>query len=123
MKIAVVTDDGVKVSSHFGMAPAYHVFSVQDGEVVEEGERPKAHHTRHPHGEGGHGHAHGHADMFAPITDCQVLICGGMGEPAYRKALDAGLQVVLAGGPIRDTVQAYVNGTLESDPRRVHRHN
>ncbi len=123
VRIAAVTEDGERLSSHFGMAPLYRVFTVEDGQIVAEEVRQKPHHLHHPHDgdhEHSHSRAHSHADMFAPVRDCQVLIVGGMGEPAYRKALDAGLQVVLTGGTIREAVMAYLQGTLESDHRRIH---
>jgi predicted Fe-Mo cluster-binding NifX family protein len=122
-KIAAVTEDGEKISSHFGMASAYQIFTVVDDQILDETQRPKPHHTHHPQHEGQHdGHSGNHDDMFAPVTDCQVLLCGGMGEPAYQRALAAGLKVVLAGGDIRMTVDAYLKGDLSSDMRRVHRH-
>lgn len=123
LRIAAVTEDGERLSSHFGMAPLYRVFTVQDGQVVAEETRQKPHHDRHPHGETHHEHRGGqdHADMFAPIRDCQVLLVGGMGEPAYQKAQAAGLQVILSGGEIRPALERYLRGELESDPRRIHR--
>ena len=121
-KIAVVTENGRQISSHFGMAPAYRVYTVEDSRVIAEEERAKPHHTHHPDHSGGH-EGHGlHEDMFAPISDCQVLICGGMGTPAYQKAETAGLQVVLTGGEMLTAVEAYLLGQLNSDPRRVHQH-
>ncbi|MEJ2707716.1 MAG: NifB/NifX family molybdenum-iron cluster-binding protein [Anaerolineales bacterium] len=122
-QIAVVTKDGKRISSHFGMAPLYRIFTVSDGKLVDDGEREKPHHAHHPenHHEH-HGTGHGHADMFQPIQDCKVLICGGMGQPAYQKAVDAGLEVILAGGEVRQAVEDYLNGELSSDMRRVHRH-
>jgi predicted Fe-Mo cluster-binding NifX family protein len=121
-KIAVVTENGRQVSSHFGMAPLYRVYSVEDGKIVAEQKRPKPHHTHHPDHNAGH-EGHGlHEDMFAPIQDCQVLICGGMGTPAYQKAQEAGLEVVLAGGEMRAAVDAFLLGGLDSDPRRIHQH-
>ena len=126
-KIAVVTEDGQRVSSHFGMAPRYQVFTVADGQILSQEERLKPHHVQHPQHEGQHGaaghaanHVGFHADMLAPVSDCQVLLCGGMGQPAYQKAQAAGLEVVLAGGDISSTLQAYLNGQLTSDMRRVH---
>jgi len=122
MKIAIVTEDGNNISSHFGMAPIYRVFTVEGGSVVSDETRSKPHHQRHPdHSHGGHS-AHGHADMFAPVRDCQVLLCGGMGSPAYQKAQAAGLEVVLVGGEIQAAVQSYLAGGITSDPRRIHRH-
>ena len=124
-KIAVVTEDNLNIGAHFGMAPIYQVFTIQDGEIVAEEQREKPHHSHHPqHGkEGDHDHHRspgGHQSMFAPVSDCQVLLCGGMGQPAYKGALDAGLEEYLTRGPIRDQVQAFLAGTLTSDMRRVH---
>jgi len=125
-KIAVVTQDQHKVSAHFGMAPYYQVFSVEDGKITAEETRQKPHHERHPDHNSDHlGHDHGvghHQNMFAPIADCQVLICGGMGSPAFAKAQAAGLEVILTGGEILASVQAYLDGKIVSDPRRVHAH-
>ena len=112
IKIAAVTEDNVNLSSHFGMAPYYRVLSVEDGKILAEEGRDKPHHGQHPDHqlnlEDEH-HSHGHADMLAPIKDCQVLLCGGMGEPAYRNAKGAGLEVVLTGGEIDMAVKAYLN--------------
>jgi predicted Fe-Mo cluster-binding NifX family protein len=122
-KIAVVTENGVNISSHFGMAPLYKVFTVEDDKIISEEERSKAYHGGHmePH-DHHHPESHNHNDMFAPIQDCDILICGGMGEPAYRKAEEVGLDVVLTGGEILPTVQSYLSGGVKSDSRRIHRH-
>jgi predicted Fe-Mo cluster-binding NifX family protein len=117
-KIAAVTEDGVQISNHFGMAPAYRVFTVEAGQIVGEEERAKPFHAQHP--EAGHSHSTNHSDMFAPIGDCQVLLCGGMGTPAYQKALAVGLEVVLTAGPAREVVQAYLDGRAASDSQRIH---
>ncbi len=125
MKIAVVTqEDGEQISSHFGMAPRVRVYQVEDGVVVASELREKPHHAQHHHHDHHAGASHnGHglgAQMIAALQDCQVLICGGMGQPAYQRAREAGLEVVLAGGRAVDAVQAYLGGELESDPRRIH---
>ena len=127
MKIAVVTDNGERISPHFGQARYYKVFTVEDGQIVAETLIPRQpHHDHEDHAHGhhrGHGHGrHNHRGMLEPIADCQVLIAGGMGAPAYQAAQAAGLEVVLAGGPILPAVEAYLRGELTSDPRRLHRH-
>lgn len=135
IKIAVITEDGEKISSHFGMAPFYKVLTAQDGVVVETAMLDKPHHEHHPdhsdHGHArlhtigvgtdGHGRDH-HDDMFAPVNDCQVLLAGGMGEGAYRRARAAGLKVVFVGGLIEKAAAEYLAGTLVSDERRLHHH-
>jgi len=59
--------------------------------------------------------------MYAPISDCQVLLCGGMGTPAHENAEAAGLKVIMTSGKISDAVQSYLAGSLTSDPRRIHK--
>jgi predicted Fe-Mo cluster-binding NifX family protein len=124
MKIAAITQDGKSISSHFGMADKYLIFEVQDGQIVSQNEVDKPHHAVHPDHEaqGSRHEGHGHDDMFAPLRDCQVLLAGGMGGPAYQKALDTGLEVVLSGGQIKSALEAYLRGELHSDPLRVHKH-
>ena len=46
MKIAVISDDEVNISQHFGRAPFYVVLTVEEGKIVGRETRPKAgHHT------------------------------------------------------------------------------
>ena len=85
MKIAVVTDDEITVSQHFGRASWYMVYTVEDGKVtgiekrVKMGHKHYAHKDANPHM---HGERHGydlasvsrHASMAEAIKDIQVLI-------------------------------------------------
>jgi predicted Fe-Mo cluster-binding NifX family protein len=121
-KIAVVTEDGQKISSHFGMAPYYQVFTVNGEQILAEEQREKSNHAQHPHDHDHQHHAGGHMEMFSPIQDCKVLLCGGMGMPAYQKAEANGLEVVLTGGEIQTAVEAYLKGQVVSDQRRIHHH-
>ncbi len=126
MKIAVVTEDGRKISSHFGMAPWYRVFTVDEGQIVADEMREKPHHQAHQHHHGHeHGHEHGcgsHGEMFAPLQDCDVVIAGGLGAGAVQRLADIGVELILAGGQVEEAVAAYLRGELKSDPRRIHRH-
>jgi predicted Fe-Mo cluster-binding NifX family protein len=120
LKIAAVTNDGSTITSHFGMAEYYRVITIEDGKATAEEQRPKPHHAVHPeHKEGGR---HEHQHMYAPISDCEVLLCGGMGTPAYENAEALGLKVIMTSGKISDAVQGYLAGSLVSDPRRIHNH-
>lgn len=117
MKIAFVTEDGVRISNHFGQAPYYLVFSVENGQVQSQERREKTNHNEQDHH---HNHGHNHESMFAPIADCQVMVAGGLGTPAYATAQSAGLDIILTGGEIQTALQNYLNSTLKSNPRRVH---
>ncbi len=61
--------------------------------------------------------------MLEVISDCQVLVAGGMGEPMYQRALSKGLEVYLTGeDQVSSALDAYLRGTLSSNLRRVHQH-
>jgi predicted Fe-Mo cluster-binding NifX family protein len=124
-KIAVVSDDGERLSMHFGKAKEYVVFSVEDGKVTSREVRDRSALVRvhHGHGEGGHQHSHGHdhTAMANAIADCQVLLTGGMGRPAYESMRRAGLETIVTDiREIERAVQAYIDGTIDNRLERLH---
>ena len=126
-KIAFVSDEGQNISAHFGRAPKVVVISVEDGREIGRELRDKEAHDQHEHG---HDHAHDHTHhqhdhtgKFAAMADCQVLIGRGMGSPALAHAEGMGLRVYLVSqATIDEALQAYLAGTLQHDPRRIHHH-
>ncbi len=126
MKIAFPTDDGKTISPHFGRAPYYLIAVLEEGSEPRFEQREKSYHGSEEHGhhdEHEHNHHRDHSDMFAPLSDCQVLIAGGMGSPAHDHALSMGLQVLLpAEKNIQNALAMFQRGELKSDPRRIHNH-
>lgn len=127
MKIAFPTEDSRLISAHFGRAPYFLV-----AEVTPEGEprfeqRSKSFHgphdDHHHHEPDPAAHNSMHQGMFGAIADCQVLIAGGMGQPAYEHALAVGLEVILTSeNDISAALQKWQAHELTSDPRRIHFH-
>ena len=124
--VAIATDDGTTVSSHFGRAQYYEVIRLEAGKVVGRERREKAgHHSFGPEGsgQGEHDHEHRHRTMVSPILDCQAVIVRGMGQGAVDHLRQANLVPVLTGlHTVDEVIAAIASGTLESDPRRVHQH-
>lgn len=128
-KIAIPTDDGVKISRHFGSARYFHIVTWQDAAQawqVEMREKPGHHDHDHDHshfhGEGHHG-GQGAGNKFALLHDCQVLIGAGMGQPAYDRLQQMGVEVILTGEKlIAPALEKYQQGVLANDMRRVHAH-
>ncbi|MEZ4767338.1 MAG: NifB/NifX family molybdenum-iron cluster-binding protein [Caldilineales bacterium] len=136
MKIAVVTDDLVTISRHFGRARNYLVLTAEDGQVITQEVRPKAGHDQlhlyehHDH-DHDHDHEHGHGLgqhsqekhnlMMANLTDCQVLIAGGMGQGAWNNLVQLGIRPVLTTVKQIDVaVREYLDGELVEQPKLVH---
>ncbi len=132
MKIAAVSDDGYNISQHFGRAPYYVVLTIEDGQVLHKETRPKAgHHTfaaHEPH-KMAPGERHGfdagsqsrHASMAETISDCQVLLAGGMGWGAYESLKSRNIETIVTDvGNIYKAVELYLKGKLPNLMDRLH---
>jgi predicted Fe-Mo cluster-binding NifX family protein len=120
MKIAIASDDGVSLSSHFGRSRCFLVFDIESGKVVGPEVRTNgatAFAKGECSGQEAHGHTHhGHGDLVKVLRDCEVVLCGGMGWRAAEELQAQGIQplVVKFPGPATEAVAAYVAGTLNS---------
>ena len=126
MKIAIVSDDHQTISAHFGRAQFYEVFTIDAGKVtaretlvrfnsqivaVGGGHEP----------EGEHHHHHDHNAMMTPISDCQVLLAGGMGTGAHLSLKEHGIKPIITDiHEIQAAVDAYLAGTLVDHAERLH---
>ncbi len=131
MKIAVVSEDGKAVSQHFGRAPYYVVVTVEGGKVIGSETRSKAghhvvggnhatEHTGQPHGFDAASQAT-HASMVASITDCEVLLAGGMGWGAQQSLRSAGIETVVTEvQDINQAVKLYLAGNRPNRAERLH---
>ena len=130
MKIAIVTTDGETVNQHFGRSPYYAIFSVEEGKVVDTEMRQRGtghfaknqdqgqHNHDHDHSKG-HGYGPGDGDkhdaMAREISDCQILIAGGMGRGAYERFFSNGINVIMTDQKdIQETVKLYIDGKLKN---------
>ena len=136
MKIAAVTEDGKTISHHFGRAPYYLVATVEEGKIVNSEMREKLGHAQfqkeeeeHHHHQSGGGGQHGfghnaekrHHRMSEAITDCEAVLCRGMGRGAYENLKARGIRPVVTDIPqIEDAVLAYVSGTIEDHVEKLH---
>jgi predicted Fe-Mo cluster-binding NifX family protein len=131
MKIAAISDDGKKISQHFGMATLYVVVTVENGQVTGKETRPKSgHHSfseHHAHDVPGekHGYDAGaqarHTSMIDPISDCQVVLAGGMGWGAQESLKNRGIDVITTDiENIDEAVKLYIQGKLVKKEERLH---
>ena len=137
MKIAVITNDGKTISQHFGRAPHYLVFTVENGAITEKelrdklGHRqfinePQEHDHDHEHNDPrGHGlGAHSemkHARMIESIQDCEAIIVRGMGRGAYLAMEQANIRPFVTDiEGAEQAVRAYIDNTLEDHTEKLH---
>lgn len=127
INIALVSNDGTRLSRHFGRARSYVVATIEDGREVAREMRAKPAHHGHsqpihgPDEAGERQHTHNHDAMLAPIADCAVVIANGIGAPMSQRVRQAGLQLICT--PILSVDQviaAYLAGTIEDHPELIH---
>ena len=119
MKIAVASADGVSISQHFGRSRYFIVFDVADGKVSEGAVRDNTY-TAHAQGDcagGDHQHDqhHSHAEVIAALSDCQVVLCGGMGWRAAEELQANGIQPMMIDAALQpgQAAQDFVDGKLK----------
>lgn len=135
MKIAIVSDDGMTISQHFGRAPFYVVVSVDKGAIVSREKRDKlghSHFSGEPHSHETHSadsKGHGfdassqskHEQMASAISDCEVLLARGMGAGAYESLRSLNITPRVTDiANIDDAVRAYLDGSLVDHTERLH---
>lgn len=132
MKIAAITDDGYTISQHFGRAAYYLVTTVENGQIVKRELRNKlghAHFSNQSHSEAQPGQPHGmdaashnkHIQMAQAITDCEALLCRGMGMGAYESMRSQGIRPVVTDiVNIDEAVTAYIQGNIVDQVDRLH---
>jgi predicted Fe-Mo cluster-binding NifX family protein len=124
MKIAIITDDGKTISQHFGRAQYYLVATVENSQVTNRELRDKlghAHFANEPHDPKIPGQPHGfspasqdrHAQMAQAITDCEVLLCRGMGMGAYESMKTYGIRPIVTDiAVIDEAIKAFIEGNI-----------
>jgi predicted Fe-Mo cluster-binding NifX family protein len=131
IKIAVVTDDGITVSQHFGRAQFYEVLSVENGSIIKRERRPKSGHHTSAHSDHNHDHgaSHGfdatsvnkHNQMAETIKDCQVVLARGMGNGAYQGMLQNNIKPIVTDiRTIDEAAQVVINGSIVNHTEKLH---
>jgi len=127
LRIAIVTDDGVQISRHFGRAPYYLIVEMGGGRVTDRSLVPKLGHEQfqgmHEAGhQGPHtGSESKHAAMVAPLEGCRALICGGMGMGAYQSLMLKGIKPIVTDmNGIDEAISAYIAGKIDDHLEYLH---
>ncbi len=115
-----------EISNHFGRSPFFGIYTISDGQVSEEEMRMNTftHHMKKEQGEGhqnrGHKpenqkHSHNHRSLVDGLSDCQVVISGGMGKGAINSLSSSGMEIIITDEKeSRDAVLKYANGELRN---------
>ena len=122
MRIAFATDDGENVSAHFGRAQYYLMVDVENGGEVRRELVHKSPPEEHVHVPGEeHQHGKGHGAKFHLVEGCDVLVARGMGQRAYDRLREMGVEPIACDEMLIDVaLTACVDGALAHNPERIH---
>ncbi len=116
MKVAVASDDGKVISSHFGRSRGFVIFEIEDGEIKSReyilntftGHARGLHHT-------GHHHYDSHATIIENLRDCKAVISHGMGRRLYEDLTSAGIEVYVTDETDVDkAIELHIKGELRN---------
>lgn len=111
-KVAFPTNDTQNIHHHLGEANLLMVTELEDSNPTPQFEQrfkslaaPGSDH---------------HNPIFSLLSDCDVVISGGMCRNAFKRLNDMGLEVFLTGETdIHKALEAYRRGELVSETERV----
>ena len=127
MKIAVASDDGLSISTHFGRSAGFVIFVAENDEIVKSDYRQNTsghHHEGECNHEQGHEQPHGqhsHNGFLSSLDGCDVIICRGMGRRAIVDLKANGIAVAITSEPVDVATAAklYAQGKLPSSDESV----
>ncbi len=125
-KIAIATDDQVRVTGHLGRCRAFMVYEINDNKIINKELRENVF-TNHRmgqahqhHGEGG-GHNHNH--LIEGLKDCKYLISSGGGWRVVEDLKQHNITTLFSDIElIEDAVDTFIKGELENDADLTCRH-
>jgi predicted Fe-Mo cluster-binding NifX family protein len=113
MKIAIASDEGTTISSHFGQTRGFVVFDIEGKTVKSREYRPN---TFTGHARGLAGADHGidrHGPILSALSDCKAVISHGMGRRIYDDLKGTGIEAwVTDETDVQKAIDSYINGEL-----------
>jgi len=117
MKIAIASDDGKTIASHFGRTRGFIVLESDGKSIGTQEYRPN---TFTGHARGLEGADHGldrHAPILNALSDCQVVISHGMGRKIYEDLKQANIEVFITDETDAErAIALYIQGKLTDRP-------
>jgi predicted Fe-Mo cluster-binding NifX family protein len=123
MKIAVASDDGTTIASHFGKTRGFVIYDVQDGRVVMRNYIENTF-TGHARGLSGADHSvDRHGPILKSLKGCDAVISHGMGRKIYDDLRSVKIEALIVEETQADeAVRLYLQGSLQDHPGASCRH-
>lgn len=121
MKIAIPSDDGQIVNTHFGRSLGFKIFEIENGKIVSESYKEN-NFTGHARGEHEHHHhhsheGHSHQGIFEALSGVTTVIARGMGKRLHDEFVERNVKVfVTREANINEAINKFLNDNLDHSP-------
>ena len=117
MRIAVASDDGTTIASHFGKTRGFVVFDVEDGRVTHR-DYIKNTFTGHARGLSGADHSvDRHGPILESLKGCKAVIAHGMGQKIYDDLRSVAIEAfIVKEAQADEAVRLYLQNRLQDHP-------
>jgi len=115
MKVAIASDDKIKISNHFGRALGFVIFELKDNKIINQEYRENKGKNQGKCG------TCDHAAMIRNIKDCQVVISYGMGKKIYEDLSKNKISaVVTEEKDVKNAINKFISSTLKNRTDKLH---
>ena len=123
MRVAIPSDNQHTLGRHVGRCAGFVVVELHDGAELRRVYRPNTF-THHALGEHDHDHGPGHhSGILQALSDCEMLVSGGMGRRLHEDLNQAGIRACLTDcETVNDVVAASLADELVDLPDRACQH-
>ena len=125
-KIAIATDDQLRVTGHLGRCRAFMVYEINDNKIMKKELRENVfthHRMGHAHQHHGESGGHNHNHLIEGLKDCKFLISSGGGWRVVEDLKQHNITTVFSDVElIDDAVNMFIKGELENDAELTCRH-
>jgi len=129
MKIAIATNDQIRVTGHIGKCRSFMVYEIDGEKIVNKELRENLFtnhrmmhqsHQHHGEGEGRHSHIH----LINGLKDCKYLISSGGGWRVVEDLKQHNIFTLFTNEElIEDAVNKFIKGELKNETELVCNHN
>lgn len=104
-KIAVASSDGIVVNNHFGRAKDFYIYTIDSREQIKFLEKR----IMNPVCDGGNHDDQKLDENLKNLSDCDYLLVSRIGEGAYHRAKQFGIESYEIPGMIEDSIKQLIN--------------
>jgi len=115
VKVAVASDDGVKIAKHFGKSMGFKIFEIKENKILSDEYRQNIGKNT---GECG---SCNHSVIIKNLSDCSIVISYGMGFNIYNDLLDNNIRAIVTDvETVDDAINKFISSGLENRTDKLH---